>query len=106
MRAGNLRHSIIIQRATVAQDACGQPVETWATFATANAEILPLRGTELFSAQQFETKVTSKIRIRYIKGVSSKMRVLFGSRVYQVESIIDSRERHVELVLMCSEVEP
>lgn len=104
MRPGNLIHQVVIQHATVAQDAYGQPIETLATFATVWAEILPLRGVEMFTAQQFQSKVTAKIRIHYLNGVSPTMRVLYGARTYQIESIINTTERNIELVLMCSEV--
>jgi SPP1 family predicted phage head-tail adaptor len=104
IEAGKLRHRVIIQTATEARDSYGQPIQTWATFDEVWAEILPLRGTELFTAQQVQSKVVSKIKIRYLAGVSPKMRVLFGARIYQIESIINTTERNVESVLMCSEV--
>ncbi len=105
MRPGDLACQIVIQQAGTARDSFGQTVETWGTFATVWAEILPLRGTELFTAQQFQSKITAKVRIHFLRGVSPKMRVLFGSRIFEIHNIINTTERNRELVLMCSEVQ-
>ena len=42
---------------TVMADEYAAPVLTWTNFAEVWAEILPLRGAELFTAQQFQSKV-------------------------------------------------
>jgi len=103
MRAGKLRHRIIIQKATEAPNEYGEMVQTWGTFATVNAAVEPLRGQELWAAQAQQARVTTRIRIRYLAGVTPKMRVLFGTRLYLIDFIIDPEERHVEMQLMAEE---
>lgn len=104
MRAGELRHRITLRIATVSQDDCGQPVQTWTDHATVWAAVEPLRGREYFESQQQQAEVTTRIRIRYRAKVSPVMRVKWGVRIYKIEAVIDPDERHQELQLMCAEV--
>ena len=45
-----------------------------------------------------------EIRIRYYSGVTPKWRVKWGSRIYDIESVINPDEKNVMLDLMCVEV--
>ena len=103
MRAGTLRHKVIIQVGTEAQDGFGGVTLTWATFATVWAAIEPISGKEFFDSQQVNAEVTTRIRIRYLASVTPKMRVLHGARIYRIESTVDLNERTRELHLMCVE---
>jgi SPP1 family predicted phage head-tail adaptor len=104
MRAGKLKHPIIIQEVTETQSETGAPAETWSTFAEVWAAIEPLRGREFFASKQIQAEVTTRIRIRYLEGITPKMRVLWGERIYLIDAIIDLEERHREMQLMCREV--
>ncbi|MCP5004525.1 MAG: phage head closure protein [Planctomycetes bacterium] len=103
MRAGQLRHEIIIQSAATAPNSYGEGIETWSTFATVRASIIPISGKEYFSANQEQSSVSHKVSMRYLSGVNTKMRVLFGDRVYNVKSVINFQERDRELQLMVTE---
>lgn len=104
MKAGDLRHRITIQRLVLAPDEYGQPVEYWQDVATCWAAVEPLRGRELFVAQQAQSEVTTRVRLRYRAGITPDMRVLFGARVLEILYVIDPEERHRELQLLCREV--
>src|SRR5690242_6032167 len=106
MQAARLRHSVTIERLAAGspqQDAGGAPDESWTSFATTYAEIAPLRGRELFAAQQVNAEVTGTIRIRYREGVTSAMRVTFQGRHYDILAVVDPLERHQELLLYVRE---
>ena len=103
MRAGALRHKIVIQEPTETQDSVGGPDATWSTFATVWASIEPLNGRELFAAQQINAEITARIRIRYLSGVIPKMRVSFGERIFEILSVINLEERNREMELMVKE---
>lgn len=45
-----------------------------------------------------------RIRIRYGTNVDNTMRVKYGNRHLEITSIIDSKESHRELQLICKEV--
>jgi SPP1 family predicted phage head-tail adaptor len=107
IRAGRLRHIVSHQQLTAGspqQSASGEPSEEWVDVETGVfAGIEPLQGRELFVAQEMHSEVTVRIRERYRPGVTAAQRVVFGTRIYNIEYIIDFEEKHVELHLMCSE---
>jgi SPP1 family predicted phage head-tail adaptor len=104
MRAGDLNRRVTLQTATETQDGAGQPIPAWSDVATVWAAVEPLEGRELFAAQQINAEAIVMVRIRYRPGVRPKMRVLYGSRLLGIISVIDPGERHEELRLLCSEV--
>lgn len=104
MRAGELRHRVTIQQKSVTRDSFGAETVSWTDVAVVWAAIEPLQGREFFSAQQVNAEVTTRIRIRYRSGITPAMRVLFGSRAFDIQGIINIEERNRELHLMCKEV--
>jgi SPP1 family predicted phage head-tail adaptor len=104
--AGKYNKRATIQRLVAgspAQDAYGAPNETWQDFKAVWAGIEPLTGREYFAQQQIQNEVNIRVRIRYLSGVTEKMRVVYRGRIFDIESIIDEQEAHRELILMCSE---
>lgn len=106
MRSGQLRHVVELQRPTLTQNELGEQVTTWTTQHTVWAAVDPLMGRELFdaTAAQVEATISHRVTIRYVAGLDSEWRVLFGDRVLEVESIIDPQESKKQLQLMCREV--
>ena len=105
MKAGRLRHEITIQQVSETKDTYGGVDKSWSTFATVRAEIKPLSGREYFANEQQNSTISHKVAIRYLAGVTAKMRVLFGSRTLEIVSPpINFEERNIEMVLMCREV--
>ena len=58
---------------------------------------------EYFAAQSTQADVTHRIVLRFLSVIIPKMRVKFGSRVFDILSIINVNERNRELQLMCRE---
>jgi SPP1 family predicted phage head-tail adaptor len=103
MNAGSLRHRITIQSVTETKDTFGGVTEAWGTHAAVWASIEPLSGRELLQAQQVQADITHRVRMRYVAGVTTKMRVLYGSREFGIQVAINPEERNREIVLMCKE---
>jgi SPP1 family predicted phage head-tail adaptor len=103
LRAGRLRHRIVLQSAGEAADGGGGFTVTWGDVATLWAAIEPLKGSERLRAQQLETPVTHRVTIRHRAGVTAKMRVKFGSRAFNIRAVIDPQERGRTLELLCEE---
>lgn len=103
MRSGNLKHKIVIQTYTETQNDFGEVVKGWSDFKTAYASITPLSAKEFFKAGT-HNEVTHKIELRYLKGIAPKMRVLYGTREFSIESVINVREANKTLQLICTEV--
>lgn len=103
MRAGMLHEQVVIQSKSVTRDAYGAEVIAWTTHATVRASIEPLRGREYIDAKQVQADLDTRIRIRYLSTVKPTMRILWGTRVYDIISVIHVGERREETQLMCRE---
>ena len=107
MRAGQLRHRITIETPVeTAETTLGQPVPAWTFFADVFAAVEPVTGSERFASQQMLAGVSHTIRIRYLAGVTVKMRATLGSRVFIFSAVLDSREHRRELIITANEEVP
>lgn len=103
IRAGELRHKVIIQQNTPKRDAMNAEVDSWAEYATVWASIEPIRGKEFWDSQQVNAEITGKIKLRYLSGITSKMRVKYETRIFEILSVINPGEKNRELQLMVKE---
>jgi len=87
MQSGKLRHKISIEKVSETINDAGEVTENWTEFANIWAQIMPLVGREYWSSRQVESKVTGKIRIRYLPGVTPKMRINSNNRIYNIDPI-------------------
>ncbi|NTW70675.1 MAG: phage head closure protein [Eubacteriaceae bacterium] len=106
MEIGKLRYKISIEAYTPTRDSYGAEIASWNEVAKVWAEVAPLSGKEYFSSKQVNSEVTTKITIRYLEGLNTKMRIAFKNRIYDILSIINPEERNGSLVFMCKESEP
>lgn len=87
--ASKLDTRIRIERKVVARDPqYGTEVVTWAEFACVWAEvkdILPSRAERLADSIQIGRR-PARIRIRYVPGLSSDMRIIIDNRAHQIIS--------------------
>jgi len=104
VRIGQLRHRITIQRPAVSSDGMGGGPQTWTDVATAWAGIEPLRGSSFWQAQQTQAKTTHTVTIRYRPGITTDCRVIFSSRIFQIDAIQNPAESNRYLILLCSEL--
>ena len=103
-RAGRLRHRVTIEQSTPVAAADGELIDSWTTVATVWAEVLELRGREYIAAREAHAEVTTKIKLRYIAGLTPKMRVIFGAHTYDIAHIVDLQGRTRDLELLCTEI--
>lgn len=103
MKAGQLRHLVTIERPIESLSDYGETVVNWDEFATVNASVSPLTANETFRAQQVQFGVTHKVAMRYLPGLDSTMRIVFGNRVLHIVSIINADGRNIQLELLCRE---
>lgn len=75
----------------------------WENVATVHASVEPIQGREYFSGPFQMGENIIRIRIRYLPNINRRMRVKYGSRLLDIYSVIDSKEEHKELQLMCKE---
>ena len=103
MRAGTLRHRITIQEQTDTADGMGGFSTTWTDLFDMRAAIWPLSAKESLDAMKLELVVTHKIRIRYRSGITAKNRIKFGSRIFNIISLINPDERNRILDILATE---
>lgn len=103
MRAGHLRHKLVIEEATETRDAHGQAVSTWSTLAIVDGSLEPLNGREFIASAQVQAEVTARARIRYLEGVTAKMRISFEGKIYAITAVIDRELKHRDLELLLAE---
>lgn len=105
MNPGKLRHRVTIQEFKEDVDQYVTPIDQgWQDVATVWASVEPIQGREYVLLQNTQSELTTRIRIRYRSGIKPSMRVLYGTRVFDIQSVIDPEERHIEQQLMCKEV--
>ena len=105
MRAGRLRHIISVEKITESRNDFGEAIKTWSDYLTdVRAAIEPINGREYFAQDSRHAEVSTRIRLRYVAGITNKMRVKFGTRYYNIVSVILPKERAcAELILMTVE---
>jgi SPP1 family predicted phage head-tail adaptor len=97
MRIGRLRHQITFKAAVDVPDGAGGVTQTWQTIATVWGAVEPLRGRELFAAQQIQAEITHKITTRYHEGMRPEMVVDFNGRIFDVGPPVNPAERNQSL---------
>lgn len=97
MRAGELRQRVTIQIPSRSKNAFDEWVDSWSDWATVWAAIVPNSGKEYFEAMQASSEVQGVIKIRYRTGVLPTMRVKYGSRIFEIVSIVHPKELRQEL---------
>lgn len=104
MQAGRLRHRVTIEELLTEQDSDGATVEAWTPIGPpVSAEIVALSGRELIAAQAVQSKVSTRIRIRYRPGIKPSMRVVHRDAIYNIEVVIPDMGSGVRsLTLPCT----
>lgn len=105
MKPGRMVHLITMQRQATTVDAYGQQTRTWTNLGTSYASIEPVRGREYFQASGEKADVTHDIRLRAREDIAlvPRDRIAFGSRYFDIRSVINVGERGREWQLMCTE---
>jgi len=101
MRAGNLRHSVTIRRATRTINAAGTPQEAWADVATLHAEQLECSAEDFARRFGNATEAAYVFRTRWFGDVSPADQVQFQGAAYAIKRLVaDDRKRWLELSVL------
>jgi SPP1 family predicted phage head-tail adaptor len=104
MKITDFRHRISLQQKLITKDPEGIPIENWQNISTIWAAVEPLREREYFQAATVQSQNMIRFTIRYRKAITSEMRILHESKLYDIQSVIDVQGRHQQLELMAKEV--
>lgn len=104
VQAGKLRHLVTFQVPLIEVDSNGESTESWDNAFSGqeiSAQIEPLSGRELFTAQQVHSRVTTRITVRYRPGILPEMRIVHRGTYYNIDAIVpdpDSGFSHMTLL--------
>ena len=94
---GRFRHLVTVQEKVGANDAYGQPASLWQEYAKAWCDVRPLTGKEFYDSMQQYAEHAYEFRTRHIAGkiIRPKMRILWGTRLFDIQSVANLRERNI-----------
>jgi SPP1 family predicted phage head-tail adaptor len=106
MNAGELIHRIEVQAIGTTRGAAGEVVDTWSTETngTVWASIKPGSGREFFNAKQINAELTHIIKMRYHAGLSPAKRILYGTRVFNIQEVRNTDEHNTEMIVYAKEM--
>lgn len=101
---GDLKRRILIEQVGRARDAVGGQVEAWGELATVWAKVEPLSATERYWRQQTAGQASHRVTIRYRTDVTTKMRVSYNGRRFEIRGVTDVDDARAWLELSCDEL--
>ena len=105
-RVGSLRNKITIQNTDLTTDNHGGFTTGRSTHITAFAKITPKAGREVFSdttGEKVQNPHTFEFLIRYRDGITTTMRILFGSRTFNIVKINDQNDYNNMITITATE---
>lgn len=105
MRAGTLNKIIQIQELTESKDQYGSVTESYTTIKTTRSSINPVNGNEKYINHQMLNEVSHKIEIRYDSNINltPKYRILYKTKIFDIQNVLNISERNEKLILLCTE---
>ena len=112
MRAGNLRHRLVIEHkasGSPQRSATGASALAWSTLLTVYGSLEDLSGRRLESAQATWPEATGESIVRYRAEIfdadlaKTPLRISHGGRYYPIGKVLNRDKRNVELKLLWTE---
>lgn len=97
MRAGQLSHTVTLQRATEVVSAAGTVTTTWADYATIRAELVTHSLADIGMAYGDAAKASLVFRIRHFHGVTVDDRLVYRGQAYAITNLVELGRRVTEL---------
>lgn len=105
MSIGERRHRVTFQRAAIAQNTYGEVSKSWKDLCTSWALVQPMKGKEMFSANQIQSDVDHRIVTRNRTELSSLApddRATWNGRTFDIRSVIWRDHTMKELEILCT----
>lgn len=105
LRAGRLRHRVVIEELFTELDSDGATVASWVAILNRpiSAQIAPLSGRDLIAAAAVASKVATRITVRWRDDYKATQRVLHRGTIYSIEAVIPDMVSGVRFAtLLCS----
>ena len=100
----SFNRQIDIETLTHTPNSSGGQATVWSPFLqNIWASIKPKTKWEQNFGQRLEPRTVHEIRCRYQAGVHTKMRIKYGTRIFQIKSVINDDEANKYLTITCEE---
>ena len=105
MAAGRRNCKVTIEQSTQTQSSSGQMTDSWSTYKTVWMELRPTGGRETPDARQVvaEADTVGVFDWYDAPGVTARMRVVYGSRTFDILHVANADERGRDGVLQLRE---
>lgn len=103
---GKLRNKITIQNTDLSADTYGGYTTSRSSYITAYAQISPKTGKQIFSdttGERIQNPQEFEFTIRYRSGLTTSMRILFGSRTFNIKSIHNDNDYDKYIKILATE---
>ena len=104
MRAGSLRHEIIIQRYAESIDDFGGVTKDWIDLLTTRASIKPISAKDIVSGAVQINETSHSVFMRYQTDIKPNDRIIFKGRIFDITSVINREEKNITIELLCKEI--
>ena len=91
--AGKLRERVTVQVASGTTNTLGETVLAWSDSSAVWASVEGVSAREALLANQQDTTVTHKVRMRYLPGLTQQMRFSWRSRTLEIISLLEHGHR-------------
>lgn len=96
---------INIQTYTETQDDYGQIIKAPVDLYTGLwASMVTTGGGEFYAAQKLNAETSALFKLRYQPGITSKMKVIYGNRTFEILNVNNVNEKFEWIHLSCKEV--
>ena len=103
MNSGDLRKQVTFQAETPTTDSAGGYALVWTNVMTVWADIKPSSGQKYFVDGHLEGHVTHHVTMRYQSGITTDMRMIYNSRVFNIRAVLNTNESNRWLELLVEE---
>jgi SPP1 family predicted phage head-tail adaptor len=104
IRPGEMRERVTVQTPATSTNSIGETTLAWSDVTTVWAAVNGVSSSEALVDGQQESRITHRVRLRYIDGLKHTDRFLWRNRVLQIVSLLEYANRS-EHVATCEEVE-
>jgi SPP1 family predicted phage head-tail adaptor len=103
MKAGDLRERITVLAYRETKNAMGEMVPVYdETFAEVWASVQGVTAREFLLAGQQQTEISHRVRMRFLTGLTQRMRIVWRGRTLEIVSLLEHANRS-EHELLCQE---
>jgi SPP1 family predicted phage head-tail adaptor len=101
MNAGELNQRIVVEASIPTTNAIGDSILEWRPIATIWASKQHKTSREFYAAQKVNAEITDLFIIRYRANVTTRMRVSYNGKHYNILGTDDPNGKRREIHLLC-----